>query len=508
MCGVGGCLGAAKPVYTAAEILKCNSHRGQESTGILGFSADFSIAPRKFAEPGSVQEVFTETALLKLVTYPSDAILVHARYGTSGFRKATRNTQPQEYQTKFGELAIGHNGTMPIAIKLRDDIIQNAALQSDSDTEVIVQLIAMSDKETLLEALIDTFRKIKGAFSIVIISREHDGKLRMYAARDVYGVRPLWFGRESDGFFVSSEDVGLTFTGKQHEQIDPGELIVFEYGKKKIKRNKYIQKTPGEYYCVMEMVYLSDKGSSYEKTTHSRKCLDGKSTCNNGHGVRDLETVIYPKTKSEEPKTCYKQRAFHNDFREEVGRQMGRNHRKEIKGDLIVPVPNSGIPGGIGLHQETGIPMSLATLERKDPIRSFLMPTQELREWAVRSKFHLSSHRVRGRWVILYDDSLIRGTTLKTICKWIQKGGAIGITVIIGSSFMVDVCHYGMDWAKKSELIAHNRTNAEICAEIGADQLFCISLGSLRQVVGRTYGSGICDGCFGGNYPPINEPIM
>ena len=504
MCGLASVLGAKDPVYSIVEILRSNVHRGEESTGIVGVSSDFNNAPNKFAERGSAVEVLTKDAVERLNKFPSDAMIAHGRYGTQGTRKATRNIQPFEFQTKFGEVILAHNGTMPIAIDLRNEIIRSTALQSDSDSEVIAQLISRSTKEALLEAIIETLQVIKVAFSLILISREHDGKLRMYAARDLHSVHPIWYGKVDEGYFISSEDAGLSFTGENHSEVNQGEIVIFEHLNPEIQKISFGRPEDKEYRCAMESIYFSGVASSQEKVTHSAQCNRSSKRCTLPWTRRSQKTskvTPFITRRGSSKSQCVKTRSYNRDFRLSTGRQLAIENQ-DIKGDLIIPVPQSGIPAGIGLHQESGIPMDLLGLTRKVSMRSFTAESSKKRKHIVRAKFHLLNYVVHGKHIILVDDSIVRGTTMRELIKWFRKAGVKSISVYITSPPIKRACMYGMDYPEETQLIAHGKTISQIRDSLGMDDLRYLSMKGLGKVIHETHACDYCDGCFGGNYPP------
>ena len=434
-------------------------HRGQESGGIA--SADGEHV-HDIKGMGLVSEIFTDDVLAKL---PGHLAIGHTRYSTTG-DSALLNAQPISVDSTKGLIAIAHNGNLTNLGTARERLERDGAIfQTTSDSEIIVQLIAHSRCNTLVDCMAEALGQVEGAFSIVMMTRN-----RIFAARDPHGFRPLCMGRivgedgAPDTFCFASETCALDLLHAKYERdVEPGELVmVSEEG----VTSRIYSKGTAQSSCIFEHVYFARPDSKVF-----------------GRWVQTS--------------------------REEMGRQLARE--SSVPADLVVPVPDSGVTAALGYAAESGIPFNFGLIRNHYVGRTFIEPTQRVRDFGVRMKLNPSRALLEGKRVILIDDSIIRGTTSRKIVRMVRAAGATEVHLRISCPPTISPCFYGVDTPSKEHLIAANKSLQEICEFIEADSLAYLSLVGLTHAC--TMGdppSGLapgdfCTACYTGEYP--TQPV-
>jgi amidophosphoribosyltransferase len=442
-CGVFGVHGhpeAANITYLGLYALQ---HRGQESCGIVSSTGREHYVHRAM---GLVADVFGEKTLAKL---PGRYAIGHVRYSTAGGSQL-RNAQPFCATTDAGTVAIAHNGNLVNATTIRRELEGRGAIFSTSaDSEVIVQLLARSREQTLEERLIDALSRVKGAFSLVVMTPD-----ALIAARDPHGFRPLSLGRLDGGWVAASETCALDLIGARYERdLDPGEVVVIRRGR--LRTLRPFTPAQQERFCIFEYIYFARPDSNL-----------------NRHNVYT--------------------------YRKELGRVLAREH--PVSADLVVPVLDSGNTAALGYAEESGIPYEQAMIRNHYVRRTFIEPAQSIRHFGVKVKHNAVAGILQGKRVALVDDSIVRGTTLIKLVTMLRNAGAREVHLRISAPPTVGPCYYGIDTPTREELIASQHSVEEIRGIIGADSLGYLSLEGLRRV-SETLKRGFCDACFSGEYP-------
>ena len=448
-CGVFGIFGnpeAANLTYLGLYALQ---HRGQESAGITSADGEKLRITRAM---GQVAEAFDESTL---ATLPGHIAIGHTRYSTAGESKI-ENAQPFLIDCAHGQIAVAHNGNLVNARELRDELVRSGSIfQTGSDTEVILHLYARSKAASVEEALIESISQVRGAYSLVLLTRN-----RLIAARDPHGFRPLALGRLGEAWIVCSETCALDLIGAQYvRDVEPGELLVISDGG--LRSIKPFPPQPLA-HCVFEHVYFS-RPDSY---------VFGRSV---------------------------------NEVRTDLGRILARE--APVPADVIVPIPDSGVCSAIGFAEEAGVPMKMGLIRNHYVGRTFIQPQQSIRHFSVRVKLNPVRSIFEGRRVVLLDDSIVRGTTSRKIVKMVKAAGAKEVHLRISCPPTISPCFYGVDTPSRSELIAATHTIEEMRRYVEADTLAFLSLEGLRQAVGAQQAS-YCTSCYTGVYPvafPRNE---
>jgi amidophosphoribosyltransferase len=424
-------------------------HRGQESCGIVSSNGREHIAHRAM---GLVSDTFGSEIIERL---KGRHAVGHVRYSTSG-GSTLRNAQPICANTDGGPVSIAHNGNLVNAGVIRRELEGRGAIfGSTSDSEVLLHLLARSRERQMEDRFIDAISRVKGAFSIAMLTDD-----ALIAARDPHGFRPLSIGRKDGAYIISSETCALDLIGATHERdVDPGEVVVIRRGR--LRSIRPLAREADEHFCIMEHIYFARPDSNLV-----------------GHNVYA--------------------------YRKELGRVLAREHG--VAADMVVPVLDSGNAAALGYAEEAGIPYDTALIRNHYVSRSFIEPTQKIRDFKVRVKHNPIRGFLEGKRMILVDDSIIRGTTLVKIVGMLRSAGAREIHVRISSPPTIGPCHYGIDTPNKDELIAHTHTIEEIREKIGADSLGYLSLEGLRNTAAKELKRGICDGCFSNDYPVPIEP--
>jgi amidophosphoribosyltransferase len=400
---------------------------------------------------GLVADVFSEKTLARL---PGRHAIGHVRYSTTG-SSTLRNAQPFCANTDGGPVAIAHNGNLVNARAVRRELEGRGAIFSTtSDSEVIVHLLARSREATLEERLIDSLSRVKGAFSLVMLT--HDA---LVAVRDPHGFRPLVLGRLDGAWIVASETCALDLVGATVERhLDPGEVVVVRRGR--VRTLRPFPKPNREAFCVFEYIYFARPDSN----------LQGGN--------------VY-------------------SFRKELGRLLAREHPAEA--DLVVPLLDSGSAAALGYAEESGIPYETAIIRNHFVGRTFIEPAQSIRNFGVKIKHNPIRGVLEGKRVVLVDDSIVRGTSMLKISNMMRASGAREVHVRISAPPTIRPCHYGIDMPTREELIAANHSLDEIRRAIGADTLGYLGLDALRRA-GAQLKHGHCDACFSDDYPvPVSE---
>src|ERR1700685_724916 len=438
---------AEKLAYLGLHALQ---HRGQESAGIV--TSD-GVSSRVYKAMGLVADIFTEDVLAKI---RGTLAIGHTRYSTAG-DSALLNAQPILVQSNKGSIAVAHNGNLVNALQVRARLeSQGSIFQTSSDTEVIVHLIALSKEHTLPEAVADALRRVEGAFSLVMMSND-----RVFAVRDPRGCRPLAMGRiaalegqKHDTIVFASETCAFDLIGADYvRDVKPGELIVV--GPEGISSRFYSTAAP-QSSCIFEHVYFSRPDS-----------------------------IVFGRAVQ--------------TSREELGRQLARE--AGVDADLIVPVPDSGVTGAVGYAAESGIPFRFGLIRNHYVGRTFIEPSQSVRDFGVRLKLNPVRSLLEGKRIVLIDDSIVRGTTSRKIVRMVRSAGAREVHLRISCPPTISPCFYGVDTPSKRELIAANKSVQEIREFIGADSLAYLSLEGLKKACGEGEGLRYCTACYTGKYP-------
>jgi amidophosphoribosyltransferase len=377
----------------------------------------------------------------------------HVRYSTSG-DKALRNVQPLFADFKFGGLSIAHNGNLTNAYALRKALVERGCIfQSTSDTETFIHLIAMSRASNVVERVIDALRQAEGAYSLVAMTQE-----KIIGVRDPRGVRPLVLGKIGESMILASETCALDIIGAEFvRDVEPGELIVID--KKGLHSFKPFLPIPTK-FCIFEYIYFARPDSN----------LEGRN--------------VY-------------------QIRKSIGAELAKE--SGIEADVIVPVPDSGVPAALGYAEQSGIPFELGIIRNHYVGRTFIEPSQQIRNLGVKLKHNANAQYLKGKRVVLIDDSIVRGTTSVKIVDMVRAAGATEVHMCISSPPIAHPCFYGIDTPDREELMASMHDLESMRKVIGVDSLKFISFDGLYRAVGdenrNTDNQQYCDACFSGDYP-------
>jgi len=450
-CGVFGIYGpdlnVAQLTYYGIFALQ---HRGQESAGIaVSCGKDIEL----YKNMGLVTEVFDDYILEHL---DGDIAVGHVRYSTSG-GSSLINAQPLVFNYVGGKIALAHNGNITNAEVLRQNLAKEGSVfQTTADSEVIVNLMAREGILSPKEAILRATSKIKGAYSLVMMTQKE-----LFGLRDPHGVRPLCLGKLDSSYIIASESCALDVLGAEFiRDIQPGEMVMID----KDGIHSFIFAPPNRKFCIFEYVYLARADS----------IIDGK-------------TVNL------------------------IRRQMGRILAKEsaFKADIIVPVPDSGTSAALGYAEEANIPFQEGLIKNRYVGRTFIQPSQEMRELGVRLKLNTVPEVLKGKSVILVDDSIVRGTTSRRIVRLLKKAGATKIYLAISSPPIRFPCYYGIDTSTQGQLIAARYSISETEKYIGAEGIHYLSIEGMLKATGAPLND-FCTACFDGNYPievfPVEPP--
>ncbi|MBB5149043.1 MULTISPECIES: amidophosphoribosyltransferase [Ureibacillus] len=446
-CGVFGIWGHEAAAHLSYYGLHALQHRGQEGAGIVATDGQYFKAVKG---EGLVNEVFNEE---KLKSLKGTSAIAHVRYTTAG-GGGIENVQPLLVRSSTGTIALAHNGNLVNANHLKQHLERSGSIfHSTSDTEVIVHLIKKSKKPRFREQVKEALSLLRGAFSVIILTKD-----KMILARDRNGLRPLSIGKLGDAWVASSETCAFDLIGAEFiREVEPGELVVIS--EKGIEEDRYAQMEQRA-MCAMEYVYFArpDSNIDYVNIHMARKRL-GK----------------------------------------QLAKEMG-----SIDADVVTGVPDSSISAAIGFAEEIGIPYEMGLIKNRYVGRTFIQPTQELRERGVKMKLSPVVQVVRGKRVVMVDDSIVRGTTSRRIVKMLKEAGAKEVHVAITSPPISNPCFYGIDISSDEELIATGKTIDEIRDAIGADSLTFLSPDGLVEAISRPFddeNGGLCMACFTGKYP-------
>lgn len=444
ICGVFGHPEASNLTYLGLHALQ---HRGQEGAGICSSDRRYLYVEKSM---GLVTDIFSEKRLKRL---PGDIAIGHNRYSTAG-ASSLKNVQPIMVNYALGSLAIAHNGNLINALELRDELESRGAIfQSTSDSEVVVHMIASSKAGTLYERLIDTMKSISGAFSILLMTEKE-----LIALRDPYGFRPLSLARHDGGYVVASETCAFDLIGATYERdIEPGEMVIInDQGVKSIKPAP----SPRHAHCIFEFIYFARPDS-------------------NIFGSQNVDAL-----------------------RKEFGRELAREF--PVEADVVIPVPDSGVPAALGYAEESGIQFDFGLIRNHYVGRTFIEPRQSIRHFGVKIKLNPVRKLLEGKRVLVVDDSIVRGTTSKKIVKMIREGGgAKEVHMRISSPPTIGPCFYGIDTPTRNELIASTHKIEEIRKFTTADTLHYLSLEGLLKSV--PHPEKFCTACFDDNYPVFSK---
>ena len=447
-CGVFGIFSPDKNLDVASLTyygLYALQHRGEESAGIVYSDGETLICEK---DMGLVCDVFDEK---KLAAMKGHAAIGHVRYSTAGSSEV-KNAQPLLSKFKLGDIAIAHNGNLVNAEVIRE-LLEDCGymFQTTIDSEVILNLIARGAKKGMENALMDTMQAIKGSYGIVMLTKD-----KLIGARDQNGIRPLCIGTIGTSYVIASESCALDAVGADFlRDVKPGEIVIIdENGLKSTNFAEKIQSAT----CVFEYIYFARPDST----------MDGIN--------------VYTS-------------------RVQAGKQLFEEC--PVEADMVIGVPDSGIAAAIGYSEISGIPFGIGLIKNRYVGRTFISPTQELREKAVSVKLNALKVNVEGKRVILIDDSIVRGTTSKRLVDILKKAGAKEVHFRVCSPVVQYPCYFGIDTPYRKELIGSNNDIEKIREEIGADSLGYLSMEGLLKSLGR---DGFCLGCFNGVYP-VSAPI-
>jgi amidophosphoribosyltransferase len=445
-CGVFGIFGHPESANLTYLGLYALQHRGQESCGIV---ASDGYRLRSHKGMGLVADVFKNDAVFD--TLPGSSAIGHVRYSTAGGNDL-KNCQPIMVDYARGSIAVAHNGNLVNAQEVRNDLEQRGSIFSTTaDTEVIIHLLAHASSDSLSDRIAGALQSIKGAYSLVFLT-----ETRMVAVRDPNGFRPLILGKLEGAYIVASETCALDLIEAEFiREIEPGEMVLIDkHGLKTFHPFGRVEASP----CIFEFIYFARPDST----------IFGRQV----YGVR-----------------------------KEFGRQLAREHG--VEADVVIPIPDSGVPAAIGYAEESGIPFQLGLIRNHYVGRTFIEPQQSIRHFGVKIKLNPVREVIEGKRVVVIDDSIVRGTTARKIIKMIRNAGAREIHMRVSSPPTSFPCYYGIDTPTRKELISSSHSVEEINRYITSDTLGYLSQDGMRAAAGAGKGSGqnFCDACFSGNYP-------
>jgi amidophosphoribosyltransferase len=447
-CGVFGIWGADSASAIVALGLHALQHRGQEAAGITSYDGRAFHSHRAM---GHVAGNFDKDDVIRALA--GTASIGHVRYSTTG-ETALRNVQPLFAELASGGFAVAHNGNISNAMRVRGELNRRGSIfQSTSDTEVIIHLVATSSYRTLLDRFIDALKRVEGAYSLICLTAEG-----MIACRDPLGIRPLVMGRLGDSYIFASETVALDVVGATYiRSVEPGELIeVSDQGLRSHRPFAPVRPKP----CVFEHIYFSRPDSVID-----------------GHSVYSV--------------------------RKGIGRELAIE--SPVEADYVVPVPDSGVPAAIGFAQQSGIPFELGIIRSHYVGRTFIQPSDQVRHLGVKLKHNANSALIRGKRIVLVDDSIVRGTTSLKIVQMMREAGAREVHMRIASPPTRHSCFYGVDTPERAKLLAAQMSVAEMNNYIKADSLAFVSIDGLYRAIGEDGREESepqhCDACFTGDYP-------
>ncbi|MCH7957334.1 MAG: amidophosphoribosyltransferase [Proteobacteria bacterium] len=447
-CGLFGIFGYADAAAHTALGLHALQHRGQEAVGMVTFNGEHFHSHRAL---GLVGDNFNSEDVIRQL--PGDLAIGHVRYSTTG-GTILRNVQPLFAEFEFGGLAIAHNGNLTNAYSVRKSLVRHGCIfQSTMDTEVIIHLIATSRKTTVVDRMIDALRQVEGAYSLVALTAT-----QLIGVRDRIGVRPLVLGRIDGAYILASESCAFDIIGAEFvRDVEPGEIVIIERdGVRSVKPFVPAKQR----FCIFEYIYFARPDSVVED------------------------------------KNVY-------EVRKRIGAELARESHVET--DMVVPVPDSGVPAAIGYAEEAGAPFEMGIIRNHYVGRTFIEPTSQIRHLGVKLKHNANIAQLKNKRVVLVDDSIVRGITSLKIVEMVRSAGASEVHMRISSPPIAHSCFYGIDTPERSELLAANYDVEAMARHIGVDTLAFITLDGLyRAVCGADRDAGspqYCDACFTGEYP-------
>ncbi len=454
-CGVFGIFGHPDAAAITALGLHALQHRGQEAAGIVSFDGARFHSERRL---GLVGDHFSRQSTIQGL--PGDSAIGHVRYSTTG-ETILRNVQPLFSEISSGGFAVAHNGNLTNALTIRRELIRDGAIyQSTSDTEVILHLVARSRKQRIIERFIEALRQIEGAYSLVALSNK-----KLIGARDPLGIRPLVLGELDGKYILASETCALDIIGARFvRDVQNGEIVVIsESGVESLRPFPPVPARP----CIFEYIYFARPDSM----------VHGRS--------------VY-------------------DVRKAMGAQLARE--SAVPADVVVPVPDSGVPAAIGYAQQSGVPFELGIIRNHYVGRTFIQPTQNVRELGVRMKHNANRSVVAGKRIVLIDDSIVRGTTSVKIVHMMREAGAREVHFRISSPPITHPDYYGIDTPQKDKLLAATHSLEEMRQYIGCDSLAFLSVDGIYKAMGEEGRSAqrpqFTDHCFTGDYPTTLTDVV
>ncbi|WP_428250089.1 amidophosphoribosyltransferase [Ferrovibrio sp.] len=447
-CGIFGMYGTPDAAANTVLGLHALQHRGQEAAGIVTFHEGRFNSHRAL---GHVAPNFSSEKVIREL--PGLTAIGHVRYSTSG-ATLLRNVQPIYADLEGGGIALAHNGNLTNARQIRDDLVAKGSIfQSTMDTEVITHLVALSRKGTVVERIVDALKQIEGAYALVCLTPK-----KLIGVRDPWGVRPLVLGTLKGAPILASETCALDIMGAEYvRDVEPGELIVIDadgihshHPFPPVKRR----------FCIFEYIYFARPDSQVE-------------------GLSVYES------------------------RKRIGAELARENH--VDADVVIPVPDSGVPAAIGYAAESGIPFELGIIRNHYVGRTFIEPTDQIRHLGVKLKHNANRAYIQGKRVILVDDSIVRGTTSTKIVEMVREAGAKEVHMRIASPPTTHSCFYGVDTPERSKLLAATHSVEEMTKFIKADSLAFLTMDGLYRAMGRKGrepgNPAYCDACFSGDYP-------
>ncbi|KQM27017.1 MULTISPECIES: amidophosphoribosyltransferase [unclassified Sphingomonas] len=453
-CGIFGVSGADGAAALVALGLHALQHRGQEAAGICSWDGAMFHTQRA---QGHVAGNFDRPEVIE--SLPGATACGHVRYSTTG-ETSNRNIQPLYAELASGGFAVAHNGNLSNAMRLRKDLVRTGSIfQSTSDTEVIIHLVATSNYRTLLDRFIDALKQVEGAYSLICMTPEG-----MIACRDPLGIRPLVMGKLGDDAYIfASETVALDVVGAEFvREVEPGELVIVKNGElRSIRPFAPLSPRP----CIFEWVYFSRPDSISE------------------------DRSIY-------------------SVRKAIGAELAQENA--VEADLVIPVPDSGVPAAIGYAQASGIPFELGIIRSHYVGRTFIQPGDKVRHLGVKLKHNANRKLIEGKRIVLVDDSIVRGTTSLKIVQMMRDAGAAEVHMRIASPPTRHSCFYGVDTPERAKLLAAKYDLGGMTDYIQADSLAFISIDGLYRALGEANRTSVrpkyCDACFTGDYPtPLTD---
>lgn len=446
-CAIFGILGNDEAAPLAALGLHALQHRGQEAAGIVSFDGTQFPAHR---DVGLVGDIFGRQSVIERLN--GHSAIGHTRYSTTG-EPMMRNVQPLFADLETGGLAIAHNGNLTNALTMRRELVhQGCIFQSTTDTEIIIHLMA-TRQGTVVERLISSLRQVEGAYSIVALTKD-----MLIGVRDPLGVRPLVLGQLGDSYILASESCAFDIIGAEYvRDVEPGELIVIDA---EGPHSHYPFPPLPSRFCVFEYIYFARPDSMVEGTS------------------------VY-------------------EARKRIGMQLAEE--SPVEADVIVPIPDSGVPAAIGYSQAAGVPFEYGIIRNHYVGRTFIEPSDEIRHLGVKLKHSANRAYITDKRVVLVDDSIVRGTTSRKIVEMVRQAGAREVHMRISSPPTTHSCFYGVDTPERESLLAARNNVEEMRRLIGADSLNFISIDGLYRAMGQPDRDGdqphYCDACFTGDYP-------